>query len=175
MLIMQALARVLFEMQPLDANFNLAVGHVQHDHALADHRLFELADLVALRQVRVKIVLTVEGAHQVDLRLEAKPGAYGLRHALFVDDRQHARHGGIDEGDMRVGGRTEARRCAREQLGVGRDLRVHFKTDNEFPGAGSALQAGGYRRGAGSGGHGRVSFRLDPNSLRSPCPALTRS
>jgi hypothetical protein len=38
----------------------------------------------------------------VDLGLEAEPGADGLAHAFLVDDGQHAGHGGVDEGDMRI-------------------------------------------------------------------------
>ena len=61
MLVVQRFAGILLEMQPLDADAHrLAVRHVDDDLALADDRRFVLADLVALRQVRIEIVLAVE-------------------------------------------------------------------------------------------------------------------
>ena len=52
-----------------------AGGHVDDDLALADDRVVELADLVALRQVGIEVVLAVEAREEVDLRLEAEAGA----------------------------------------------------------------------------------------------------
>ena len=61
MLVVQRLAGVLLEVQPLDADrHGLAVGQVDDDLALADDRRLVLADLVALRQVGIEIVLPVE-------------------------------------------------------------------------------------------------------------------
>ena len=58
---MQRLAGVLLEMQPLDADAHgLAVVQVDDNFALADDRRFVLADLVALRQIRIEIILAVE-------------------------------------------------------------------------------------------------------------------
>ena len=45
------------------------------DRALADDRLLVLRDLIALRQVRIEIVLPVEDRFVVDLRLQPEPGA----------------------------------------------------------------------------------------------------
>ena len=61
MLVVQRLAGVLLEMQPLDADGDgLAVGQIDDDLALADDRRLVLADLIALRQVGIEIVLAVE-------------------------------------------------------------------------------------------------------------------
>ena len=58
---MQRLAGVLFEMQPLDADREVsALGQRHADLTFADDRLLVLADLIALRQVRIEIVLPVE-------------------------------------------------------------------------------------------------------------------
>ena len=73
-----------------------ARAHLDQHLALAHDGVVELADLVALRQVGVEIVLAVEGRVQVDLGLEAQPGAHRLRHAGLVDDGQHARHSQAD-------------------------------------------------------------------------------
>src|SRR5690606_1438141 len=123
MLVMHRLAGVLLEVQTLDANLDvlevaLAVwADRDDDRALADDRLLVLRDLVALWQIRIEIVFAVEDRLQVDLRLKAEAGANSLAHALFVDDRQHAGHGGVDEADVRIRLSTERSRGAGEQLG----------------------------------------------------------
>ena len=107
-LVVQRLAGVLFQMQPLDAHGGrFAVRQLDHHLTLAHDRRLVLADLVALRQVRIEIVLAVEHRAQIDLRIEAEPGAHRLRDAEFVDDRQHAGHRRIDQRDMAVGRAAE--------------------------------------------------------------------
>ena len=131
--VVDRLAGVLLKVQPLDADrLGLAID-VDLDGAFTDDRVVELRDLVALRQVRIKIVLAVEGRAQVDLRLETEPGADRLRDAFLVDDRQHARHRRIDQRDVAVGRAAEFGRGAREQLCLGVDLGVHFEPDDDFP------------------------------------------
>src|SRR3954454_17039414 len=124
-------------MQALDPHRDrLLRRHVDHDLALPDDRALVLADLVALGQVRVEIVLAVEGALQVDLGLEPEPGADRLAHALLVDDREHAGHRRIDKRNMAVrlsaefGGRTG------KQLRLARDLGMDLYADNDLPIAG---------------------------------------
>ena len=106
---------------------------VDLDLALADDRLLVLADLIALRQVGIEVVLAVEDAAQVDRRLEAEPGAHRLLDALGVDHRQHAGHRRIDERDVAVGLAAERGRGAGEQLGLRGDLGVHLETDDDLP------------------------------------------
>jgi hypothetical protein len=66
MLVVHRLAGVLLQMQALDADLDvlelaLAIRPERdHDLALADDRVLELADLVALRQVGIEVVLAVE-------------------------------------------------------------------------------------------------------------------
>ena len=81
---------------------------VDLDLALADDRLLVLADLIALRQVRIEVVLAVEDRAQVDLGLEAEPGAHRLRDAFGIDDGQHAGHRRIDERDVLLGSAPNA-------------------------------------------------------------------
>ena len=116
-LVVQQLAGVLFQMQPLDPDRRgLAAVQFDHDLALAHDRRLVLADLVALRRIRIEIVLAVEHRAQVDLRIEAEPGRDSLPDAFLVDDRQHARHRGIDQRDMAVRLAAEFGRGAREQF-----------------------------------------------------------
>jgi len=103
MLVVQRFAGVLLKMEALDADAHALAVDVDLDFALADHRLFVLRDLIALRQIRVEVVLAVEHAFQIDLGLETQAGADRLRHALLVDHRQHARHRRIDQRNVAVG------------------------------------------------------------------------
>ena len=60
-LVVQRLAGVLLEMQPLDADFDpLGRRHIDGDDALADDRALILRDLIALRQIGIEIVLAIE-------------------------------------------------------------------------------------------------------------------
>ena len=152
-LVVQRLAGVLLEMQPLDADPDGAVRHVDRDLALAHHRRLVLADLVALRQVRIEIVLAVEHRAQVDLGLEPEPGAHRLGDAFLVDHRQHAGHRGIDQRHLRVGRRPERGRGAGEQLGLRAHLGMDLHADDDFPVAGGALDEPGGRGLYVHGGH----------------------
>ena len=111
--LVEAFAGVLLEMQPLDADGDaLATQQIDDDLALADDRTLILADLIALRQVGVEIVLPVEDRIEIDLRLQPEPGADSLRDAGLVDHGQHAGHGGIDQAHMRIGLAAELGRSA---------------------------------------------------------------
>src|SRR5208337_3165294 len=102
--IMQQFPRVLLKMKPLDAHrHRLAVRHVENDFALPDHGRLVLADLIALRQVGIEVVLAIEHRFQVDPRFQSKAGADGLLDAFLIDDWEHARHRGINQRYLRVG------------------------------------------------------------------------
>jgi hypothetical protein len=102
---------------------------VDDDLALADDRALVLADLVALRQVRVEIVLPVEDRAEVDLRLEPEAGAHRLAHAFLVDHGQHAGHGRVDEADTWLfGPAPNSGRGPGKQLGVGGHLRMDLQS-----------------------------------------------
>src|ERR1051326_1824318 len=79
MLIVQALAGVLLQMQPLDTDLHrFAAGHIDEDFALPDRRLFVLRNLITGGQVRIEIVLPVEHRVQIDLGFEAQSGTHRL-------------------------------------------------------------------------------------------------
>jgi hypothetical protein len=134
-------------MQTLDADLDPLAIDVEQHLALAHDRVLELADLVALRQVRVEIVLSVEHRALVDLGLEPQARADGLANAFLVDHRQHAGHGRIHEAHIGIGRIAEGRRRAGKQLAFAGHLRVHFHADDHFPVAGrtgnQALLVGG--------------------------------
>ena len=107
--------------------------------SLADNRILELADLIALWKVGIEVVLPVKQAPQIDLRLEAEPGPHRLLDAMAIDDWQHAGHGHIDQADLLVRSRAKADRGSGKQLGVRCDLGVDFQAQNDFPMACAAL------------------------------------
>ncbi len=150
--VVDQLARVLFQMQALDADVEEgAVLGLHLDDTLADDREIELADLIAGRQVGVEIVLPVELAAPVDLGVEAQAGADGLFDAVFVQGRQHAGKAGVDQRHLFVRPRAEADGGARKQLGLRRHLGVDLQPHDDFPRAGTALDEFG-----GGGGVGHV-------------------
>ena len=131
------------------------------DLALADDRLLELRDLVALRQVRIEIVLPVEDRLVVDLRLQPEPGADRLPDAFLVDDGQHAGHRRIDQADIGVGRRAERGRGAGKQLCLRGHLRMHLHADDHFPVAGGAGdEAFGFGRAGVDEGHFMAAVRI---------------
>ena len=139
MLVVHRLAGILLQVQAFDADFDvleiaLAIGAERNDDlAFADDRILELRDLVALRQVGIKIVLAVENRTLVDLRLEAETGTHRLADTFLVDHRQHAGHGGIDERHVGIGRLAELGRGPGEELGLAQDLRMDFHADDDFP------------------------------------------
>ena len=140
-LVVQRLAGILLQMQPRDADLARgAVGELDLDLAFADDRVLVLADLIAGRQIGIEVVLAVEPADQVDVRVQPKPGAHRLRHAFAVDHRQHAGKRRIDEADLRVGRRAEIGRGAGEQFRLADHLGMDFQADHDFPGAGATLR-----------------------------------
>ena len=75
--VVQRFAGILLQVQARDTDgAGAAIGELDLDLAFADHRLFELADLVAARQVSIEIVFPVEPAGEIDLRVQAESGAH---------------------------------------------------------------------------------------------------
>ena len=138
MLVVDRLAGVLLQVQALDADLQRGAVDIDLHLALADNRLLELRDLIALRQIGIEVVLAVEDRHQIDLRLQSEPRAHGLGDALLVDHRQHAGHGRVHQGHVAVGRAAECRRGARKQLRLGGDLGMHLEADDHLPVAGGA-------------------------------------
>ena len=146
MLIMHQLARILLDMDALDPD-DLVFGDpgllvsLDQQLPLTHDRVVKLADLVALRQIGIEVVLAIEPAVFVDLRLDRHAGAHRLADAFAIGHGQHARHRRIDKADLRVRLGTEFGTRAAEQLGVGSDLRMDFEADHDLPFARGALDA----------------------------------
>ena len=95
--------------------------------------MLELADLIALRQVGIEIILAVKARVLVDRTVNAKPGQHGLFDTMLVQHRQHAREGRIDQADLGVRLRTEGNWCAGKQLRVGDHLGMDLQPDHHLP------------------------------------------
>ena len=85
-----------------------------------------------------------------------EPGSDSLGDAMAVDHRQHARHGGVHEGDVRVGLGPEFGGGAREKLGVRGHLGVNLHADHQFPIVLGALNHLGFWGLIGQIEHGTV-------------------
>ncbi len=143
-LVVHGLAGILLQMQALDADFDileiaLTIWTERNgDGAFTDDRVLELRNLVALRQIRIEVVLAVEDRTVVDLRLQTETGANRLPDAFLVDDGQHAGHGRINQRHVGVRRIAEGRGRAGEKLGIGQNLRMHLHADDDLPIAGGA-------------------------------------
>ena len=105
---MHGFSGVLFEMQAFDPDITAAaVRQINAKRALTNNRLFELADLIALRQIGVKIVFPVKNTDKIDFGLQAKTCPHRLAHTFMVDHRQHSRHRRINKRYILIGIGTE--------------------------------------------------------------------
>src|SRR6185437_12632678 len=174
-LIVQALARILLQMQALDAHTDaFTVLEVDGDLTLAHDRVLVLADLVALGQVGKEIILPVEDGTQVDLGLQAQAGADRLFDAFFVDHRQHARETGIDERDLAVGLGSELGRSAGKELGPGKDLGMDLHADHDLPVAGLTLDQLVLCRCSAHTDHQLAGLALKSAAVSTACAARSK-
>ncbi len=132
--LVKGLSRILLEVRPRDPD-RLCGAVIEHDadRSVADDRMLVLADLIALRQVGIEIILAREDRPRCDLRIDGE--AEFDRHAqrLAIEHRERPRIGEIHQIRLRVGRRTVCRGRAREYLRARRQLRMDFETDDDFP------------------------------------------
>ena len=129
--VMHALAGVLFHVQPRDADAAraaLAVADVEP--AVLRQRLVELRDLVALRRVRIEVILPREDALFIHRAMQRGGREHGKLHRLAVQHRQRTRQPQADGAAMRIGLATVAINAAAERLRLRQELHMHFKPDD---------------------------------------------
>ena len=98
MLVVYRLARVLLKMQTCNADcFRAAIRQVDFNLTLANNRVQELRNLVALRQVGLEIILPLENGGLVDLRVQTETGANSLLDTIFIQNGKHPRHRRINQ------------------------------------------------------------------------------
>ena len=77
--------------------------HVDGDAAARDYRQFVLADLVALWQIGVKVILARKYRAARNGATNGKTKADGSFHRALVQHRQHARQGNVHAARLGVG------------------------------------------------------------------------
>ena len=103
-ILVQRLARIFFQVGTGDTyGAGSAVLELDLKAAATDDGSLELADLVALGQVRVKIILAVEHRAPANVRANTEPEHDGVAHRQGVQYRQHAGHGQVDGTGLGVG------------------------------------------------------------------------
>ena len=110
---MQRLACVLLEMRAGDAD-GLDSAVVKHDRKLSplDHRQLVLTDLVAFRQIGIKVILAREHRTARHRGAYAKPKFDRHAHGFRVQYRQHAGIRQINQAGLTVRWRAIRRRAA---------------------------------------------------------------
>jgi hypothetical protein len=104
------LARIFLEMRARDADaFFIAVFIANHQLAVFHDRQFVLADLVTLRQVRIKIVFPRENGAIRDGRIHGQPEFGCHADDLAVQYRQYARVAEVDQARLGIGVSTVSR------------------------------------------------------------------
>jgi hypothetical protein len=127
------LARVLLHVDAGQPDRTQLAVRLDGHLSSAGIRLVVLGNLVTLRKVRVKIVLTREGRERLDLAAQRQRCPQRELHRLPVDHGQHTRHPQVHLGGLGVGVRAEAVRRAAEQLRIGAKLCVDFEPDHGLP------------------------------------------
>ena len=132
--LVHALAGVFFEMRASNADDLRAAIFEEDGHgAVLNHRQLVLADLVALGQVRVEVVLA--GKHRTGRNGGAYSQAETNSHAdgFAVQDRQHAGVAQVNEVRLAVRRGAVSRRRRGENLRLRGQLGVDFQPDDHFP------------------------------------------
>ena len=134
---MQRLAGIFFQVGTRDADGFLvkiaAAADLYRQFAAFDDRQRELADLVALGQIGIEVILAVETVDPVQPGANCESEADAAFHRPLVEHRQYAGQGDIDLAGLRVGRRAEGDGRAGEDFGLGGELGMHFQPDDGFP------------------------------------------
>ena len=125
------LGRILFQVDPGDADLLPFPVDLQLEPPAGRDRDVVLGNLVALDEVRVGVVLTVELGMLVDRAAEGQARQDRRLHRGLVDHRQHPGHAHAHRADARVGpGRLIVGGAGAEHLAASEHLRVDFEADN---------------------------------------------
>ena len=109
------------------------LAHHDIERTAFDYGQFVLADLVALGQVGIKIILAGEYRATVYLAVHGQPETDRALNRALVQYRQHAGQRDIDRARLRIRTRAECGGTARKYLGARRQLRMRFKPNDYFP------------------------------------------
>src|SRR5262249_33108365 len=125
-------ARVFFHVNPRDAD--VVVGRpvvaVRCDPSARSEWPLVLGDLIALRQVRVEVVLARENRRLVNLASESERFAARANDGPPIEHRQRSGQSEAHRTEMCVGGGAECGTAAAEDLRLRQELRVNLETDD---------------------------------------------
>ena len=130
--VVQALARVFFQVHARDADLLRAVRGFDLDVAVLGQRLVVLRNLIALGQVGIEVVLAREDGGFANLAVQRGRGEDGELHRALVQHRQSTRHSQAHRTDIGVGRIAEVRRAAAKDLSLRQQLDVDFQSDDRF-------------------------------------------
>jgi hypothetical protein len=162
--LVQALAGVFLQVGAGELHHLLAVTDEERHAAALHHRDLELADLVALGQVRVEVVLAGEDGQRRHLGAHGQAEADGPLHRGAVQHRQRAGQGQVHRAGLGVGLGAEGGRGAAEDLGLRGELDVVFQADHDLVATHELGLAAHLRNPPGCGGDGR-----SPAAARAAC------
>ena len=135
--LVQRLAGVFFQVgtRQIDRFLRLVFALAKLDAELAanDYRQLELADLITLGKVGIKVILARENRLGRNFTLDGEAEADGAFHRAFVEHRQDAGEGDIDRVGLDVRFSAERRRAAGEDFRLGQELSVRLDADYHFP------------------------------------------
>src|SRR5207244_9793663 len=107
---------ILLEMGARQANGLFAFGADDSQAPALHDRALVLADLVALRQIGIEVVLAREDRTAVDAAAGGEAKADGVLERRAIQYRQRAGQREVDGGGLRIGRRTEVGRRGGEDL-----------------------------------------------------------
>jgi hypothetical protein len=131
--LVQRLAGILFEVGAGQADEFFLLSHADRQPAALHHRNLELADLVALGQVGVEIILAREHRARRDAGAHGEAELDGADHGLAVEHRQHAGQGDVHGIGLDIGLGAEGDAAAGENLRLRLQLGMGFQPDDDFP------------------------------------------
>ena len=129
----QRLRGVFLEVRPRDPDLGDAVWPRQPNKTVDAKRLVVLGDLVALRVVRVEVVLAVEDGVLCDLAAEREPEPDRPLDRLPVRHGQRSRMREADRAGARVRVVERPDRATAEHLRPRLQLDMDLETDDRFP------------------------------------------
>ena len=130
--VVHALARVLFHVHARDARPPRDPVHLDVEVPVLAERLVELADLVALGQVRIEVVLPREAARRPNRAPERERRLHRHADGFAVQHRQRPRQPQANGAHLRVRRGAEGSGAAAECLRSREELRVHLQADDRL-------------------------------------------
>ena len=135
---MDRLAGIFLKMRSGEIN-GLHVGlavlrlHRKSHFAADNNRQFKLTDLIALRKVRIKIIFPVENRMIGHTGTDSETKANCTVNSSPVKHRQRPRKSEVNVAGVHIRFVAEMARRTRENFGMGRELNVRLKTNDNFP------------------------------------------